>query len=261
MDQWRVAEDVAAFLVTEAGRHVRARVGRPGQIGHKSTLNDLVTEVDREVEVLLTEELQRRFPEHAVVGEEFGGDPKHGLVWYIDPIDGTTNFVHGLRGFTISVGLTQAGLPVAGAVYDPLSDELYSAAQGAGVRRNGVAVRVSGATDLGTGLLATGVPSVDPGRTEALNLIPEVAQVCPNIRNLGSAALHLAYVASGILTGYWQETLRPWDAAAGVLLVREAGGMVTDFNGSPWTAVVGGLVASNGHVHRELLHTLRRGRH
>lgn len=242
----------------EAGKLVSARVGHHGQVEVKSSPSDLVTEVDRQSEQLIRSALQEHFPEMAVVGEEFGGHAGSDLVWYIDPIDGTTNFVHGLPGFTISIGLAKAGVPVAGVVYDPTADVLFSAAAGDGARRNGAPLHVCGSEELGGGtLVGTGVPSVEPGRSDAMNQIAAVAAVCPNIRNLGSAALHLCHVAGGAFAAFWQKRLHAWDACAGVIIVREAGGQVTDLQGKPWDASRESLVASNGPVHAALLDILR----
>lgn len=250
-------EDAAVAAAVAAGRLVRPWAGRPRGLARKGAPADLVTDLDREAEAAIAGELRRRFPDHDLVGEESGGRAGAEYVWHVDPIDGTTNFVHGLPGFCVSVALARHGRPVAGAVYDPTADELFSARLGAGARANGRPLRVEATAALGEGLFGTGIPPVHPGQDFALRSLAAVALRARNVRNIGSAALHLAYVAAGRLTGFWEPALHAWDCAAGVLLVREAGGRATDIAGSDWHTGLRGVVGTNGQVHDELLAVLR----
>lgn len=253
----RAYEFCAAEAAVAAGRAVRPRVGRPEHVSTKAAAADLVTECDREAEALIVSILRQRFPEHAVFGEEGGGRQDGEFVWYVDPIDGTTNFVHGLPGFCVSVGLCRQGRPVAGAVYDPVAEVLYSASAGAGATANGLPLRVSAERRLEDSLLGTGVPPVEPARSWALASGAAVAGRVRNLRNLGSAALHLCQVASGHLGGFWEPALRAWDLAAAVIILREAGGRCTALDGDEWHAGVRGCAATNGAVHDELVAILK----
>jgi len=250
--QWVECELAAIEAAVEAGRLVRPWAGRAPDVQAKSGPADLVTDLDRRSEALIRGLLQGRFPDHAICGEEAGGRTDRELVWYIDPIDGTTNFVHGLPGFCVSVGLCLAGRPVAGAVYDPVADELFSASLGAGARCNGRPLHPSAETSLDLALLATGFPPGE-GREAAWR---QGHAVGGRVRNLGSAALHLCYVAAGRLGGFWESGLRPWDVAAGIAILHEAGGRASTLAGAPWHAGVLGCVGTNGGIHDELLAVL-----
>ena len=254
---WRDEELLAARTAVAAGRLVAGRAGAAAQVGSKATPADLVTECDRQSEALIREALGRADPGAGVFGEEGGGDRDQERVWFVDPIDGTTNFVHGLPGFTVSIGLTFRGRPVAGAIYDPPGGELFTASEGGGATVNGRPIAVSPEPDMVRGLFATGFPPVDPYREYALACAQTVVRRSRNVRNLGSAALHLAYVASGRLTGFWEPLLNAWDVAAAVVIVREAGGEATDMDGRTWTADLRGVLGTNGRVHAALLETLR----
>jgi myo-inositol-1(or 4)-monophosphatase len=254
---WRADELLAARAAAEAGTLVVSRLGRVGRVSSKAAPADLVTEVDRASEELIVGILRAERPGCAVYGEEGGGSLDGELVWLIDPIDGTTNFVHGLPGFSVSVALAYEGRPVAGAVFDPVRGEMFTASAGGGATLNGRPIRVSAEADFVRGLYATGVPPVEPVRSYALRCLTRVTQAARNVRNLGSAALHLAYVAAGRLTGFWEANLHAWDVAAGALLVSEAGGLVTDLEGRAWHAGLRGAVGTNGRVHDALLEALR----
>lgn len=250
-------EAAAVEVAVAAGRLVRRWAGRPRGLSSKATPADLVTELDREAEAMIAADLRRRFPDHDLYGEEAGGKTAAEFVWYVDPIDGTTNFVHGLPGYSVSVALTQGGRPVAAAVYDPTADEVFSAAVGEGARANGRPLHVERTATLAEALVGTGIPPVQPSKDYAVRSLVAVAARARNLRNLGSAALHLAYVAAGRLTGFWEPALNAWDCAAGVLLVREAGGRATDLAGTDWRAGLRGALGTNGAIHDELLAVLR----
>lgn len=254
---WRTEELLAARAAAEAGRYARYRWGEAREVGSKAAPADLVTEVDRECETIIRSVLLQAQPGCAVFGEEGGGDRDAERVWFVDPIDGTTNFVHGLPGFTISVGLTAEGTPVAGAVFDPVAGEMFTASAGGGATLNGRPIAVAASTTrTETGLFATGIPPVEPARSFALRTFVAVTARARNVRNFGSAALHLSYVACGRLTGFWEPRLNAWDVAAAVVVLREAGGRATDLAGRQWHSRLRGVVGTNGAVHDALLEIL-----
>ncbi len=224
---------------------------------------DLVTVADRTVEALLRERLTQSFAGHGIYGEE---GTRQGLEnefrWYVDPLDGTTNFAHGFPQFCVSMGLEQrpAGLApdkdgqlVAAVIYDPTRDELFTAERGRGASLNGHAMRVSKTATLGEALLATGFPSRKRHQNPNIHFYHELSLRTHGIRRAGSAALDLAYVAAGRIDAFWEFNLNPWDTAAGILLVEEAGGNVTDFYGGQYALKSHEILATNGEIHAELL--------
>jgi myo-inositol-1(or 4)-monophosphatase len=224
---------------------------------------DLVTVADRTSEKLIRERLAAAFPEHGIYGEEGTRDRLEGEYrWYVDPLDGTTNFAHGFPQFCVSLGLEQraAGLApdedgrlVAAVIYDPLRDELFAAERGRGALLNGKPMRVSRTPELAESLLATGFPSHKRHQNPNIHFYQEFTLRSHGVRRAGSAALDLAYVAAGRLDGFWEFNLNPWDTAAGILLVEEAGGQVTDFSGRHFRLDSREILASNGLIHAELL--------
>jgi myo-inositol-1(or 4)-monophosphatase len=236
------------------GRMVRAHAGsRELQVSGKGEPGDLVTNADLEVEQAIHGYLGRRFPRVAVVGEEGGDAALKDEAFYVDPIDGTLNFVHGLPPFGVSVGYWRDGLPRAAAVCNPLTGELFTAQRGAGAARNGKTIRVSGATLLRDSLVAGGWPYAREDRARLLSQMERVYLRAQEIRTIGCASLGLCYVACGIFDGYWEWGLKPWDLAAGVLIVTEAGGRVSSLSGKPFDLVDGEAAASNGRIHAELV--------
>ena len=250
----RVAVDAARA----AGRLLREHVDEPRRIAYKGRPTDLVTEMDGRAEALIVERLRRAFPDDAILAEELGAAPgPSGRRWLVDPLDGTTNYAHGLPIFAVSVALEREGRVELAVAYDPTRDELFVAERGAGATLNDVPLAVSGTATLGESLLVTGFP-YDIRTTTDTNL-PEYAAFSVRaraVRRLGSAVLDLAYVAAGRFDGYWELRLGPWDVAAGVLLVEEAGGRVTDLEEGPLDLDAPRVVASNGLVHPELLTVL-----
>jgi myo-inositol-1(or 4)-monophosphatase len=222
---------------------------------------DLVTDYDRRSEAYIVAELQTAFPDHAVRGEEGAQvNPGAEYEWLIDPIDGTTNFAHGVPIFAVVLTLLQNGAPIAGVIYDPSRDELFTGAQDAGAFLNGRPLRVSTRTQLSRALLVTGFPyDVRTNPDNNLDRFNHFAVRARAVRRLGSAALDLAYVAAGRFDGYWESRLHPWDVAAGVLLVREAGGRATNYADEPIPVPNIGLVASNGLIHQDMLRVIREG--
>ena len=237
-----------------------AHFGRAMHVEKKGAI-DLVTEIDREVERGFRALIAERFPDHAVLGEEFeqAGDREAlpDLCWVFDPIDGTTNYAHGLPIFCSSLALEIEGLAVVGAVYDPNRRELFTAERGRGAWLNGSPLRVSSASTLIDALLCTGFPYTVQDDPDALvGLFSAFLTVSRAVRRLGSAAIDLCYVAAGRLDGFWEQKLNPWDTAAGALIVEEAGGRVTTLRGEPFQSRRGNIVASNGRIHDHMLRTI-----
>lgn len=250
MQAW-AARDIAEEAARAAAAVlVQARAqGGARQVDHKGAV-DLVTEVDLRAEQAVRAVLERRSPGVPVLAEEQGGAWGARTRWIVDPLDGTTNFVHGLPHYAVSVALEQNGELLAGCVLDPSRDELWSAARGHGATCNGAPLRVSAVTDLSQALLATGFPYDRRTRAaEYLRPVQAFLERCQGIRRAGAAALDLAWVAGGRLDGFWELGLKPWDVAAGALLVQEAGGRVGEMDGGPLCLEAPRTLASNGHVH------------
>src|SRR6202790_220119 len=220
---------------------------------------DLVTAADRAAETLIRERITKQFPAHDVLGEEQGlNDQGSDYRWYVDPLDGTTNFAHGYPVFAVSLALEHRGAEqerrIAGVVYDPTRDELFTAEQGRGAHLNGNPIHVSKITQLKECLVATGFPSHKRHRNPNIHFYHQITLRTHGVRRAGSAALDLCNVASGRFDGFWEFNLNPWDTAAGVLVVEEAGGKVTDFSGGEFQIASRETLASNGLVHDALIH-------
>jgi myo-inositol-1(or 4)-monophosphatase len=216
---------------------------------------DLVTVADRKSEALILERIRKQFPTHDVMGEEgtrieTGSDYK----WYVDPLDGTTNFAHGYPVFCVSLAVERLGQRIAGVIYDPTRDEMFSAELGGGGRLNDAAMHVSTIANLGECLVGTGFPSQKRHKNPNIYFYQQLTLRTHGVRRAGSAALDLCNVASGRYEGFWEFNLNPWDTAAGVLMVEEAGGKVTDFSGGEFQIASRETLASNGLVHDALLH-------
>lgn len=248
-------------IARRAGAVIREATSHPRRIDFKGEVN-LVTQTDRDSEALIVEALTAEFPGAAILAEESGTQPgTNGLTWVIDPLDGTNNFAHGHPVFAVSIALWAGDGPLAGVVYDPLRDECFSAARGHGATLNREPVRVSSTRRLLESLLATGYPYDHHTALDA-NMAASSAFLrrAQDLRRSGAAALDLAYVACGRLDGFWELGLDPWDVGAGLLLVQEAGGRVSQYNGDPdMAALLHGHnhAASNGLIHSEMLATLR----
>ena len=220
---------------------------------------DLVTIADRESEILIRERIKARWPSHDILGEEQGLlDRGSDYRWYVDPLDGTTNFAHGFPVFCVSIALEHQTLElkgerIAAVIYDPTRDELFSAEQGRGAQLNGESIHVSKTHTVKESLLATGFPSRKRHKNPNIYFYHQITLHSHGVRRAGSAALDLCNVAAGRFDGFWEFNLNPWDTAAGVLIVEEAGGKVTRFNGSPFEIDSRETVASNGLVHEALL--------
>jgi myo-inositol-1(or 4)-monophosphatase len=249
--------DVAVEAARITGRFQQYRFTSLLDVTMKGDKN-LVTEVDQESERLIVEHLRRSFPDHSIVAEE--GEYQQGNTpfrWIIDPLDGTTNYAHGFPWFCVSIGLESAGELLAGVIYSPMHDELFTATTGGGAFLNGHRLHVSTRCPLQNTLLGTGFPydcASDPANNfENFITFQKAAR---GIRRAGAAALDLAYVAAGRLDGFWELKLKPWDVAAGVLIVREAGGIVTTFDGTDYDIFNNRIVASNGLIHDEMTEML-----
>jgi myo-inositol-1(or 4)-monophosphatase len=249
-----------------AGRIQRRYFRQPLTVEKKGPI-DLVTAADLEVEREFRALIANRFPTHTVLGEEQGSgpasrEPRSGEArfrWIVDPIDGTTNFAHGLALFCTSIALEIDGQLAVGVVYDPMAEELFTAERGGGARLNGAPLRVSDADRLLNALLCTGFPySIREERERLVAVFSAFLGEGQGIRRLGSAALDLCYVAAGRLDAFWEVHLHPWDMAAGVLIVEEAGGRVTDYTNRPVDLFGGQCVASNGRIHDAMLEVIVR---
>ena len=227
---------------------------RSGLRVEKKGAIDLVTEVDLEVERMFRRLVAVRFPDHAVLAEELGGaGDAASCRWVFDPLDGTTNYAHGVPIFCASLALEIDGVATVGAVYDPNRRELFTAERGVGAWLNGVPLRVSTVEMLIDAMLVTGFPyDVHETLDEVIGLFARFVGRARAVRRLGSAAIDLCWVAAGRMDAFWEQRLKPWDTAAGALIVQEAGGRVTGMDGAPWSARDGHILASNGWLHDQM---------
>jgi myo-inositol-1(or 4)-monophosphatase len=245
----------------EAGKILADKFGRALRVTNKGDI-DLVTEADIAAERLIVERIRSHHPRHAILTEESGdvvslGDAGSEYKWVIDPLDGTTNYAHGYPVFCVSVALEHEGRVVLGVVYDPTRDELFAAERGQGATLNGRSLRVSETDELNGALLCTGFPYDVRDRGDFARHFRNFIMRAQSVRRDGAAALDLAYVAAGRFDAFYEEGLRPWDVAAGVLLVEEAGGRVTHYDGSPFNIYTPPIAASNGLIHEAMLEVLR----
>lgn len=250
----------ACKAAREAGKVLARLYHQPHDIRYKGEI-DLVTEADVAAEKVILQILQKEYPRVAVLAEEghssYSDIPRE-PTWIIDPLDGTTNFAHGFPWFAVSIAYAEKGESQAGVIYAPMQDDLFCACRQSGAWLNGTKISVSRAGELTRSLLATGFPyDVRERPAEVIRALEKMLTRCQGIRRAGAAALDLAYVACGRLDGFWEIKLKPWDTAAGLLLVRESGGMVTDFQGGDYSPFLPEIVASNGLIHPELVEHLR----
>jgi myo-inositol-1(or 4)-monophosphatase len=244
--------DVAVEAAREAGSILLAEFDRPVKIGYKGEV-DIVTEADRRSEAAVVGRLHRHFPKHTVVAEEGSGHQGASpFRWYVDPLDGTTNFAHGYPCFCVSIALAENDELLVGVVLNPVNGELFTAVKGEGAYLNNKRIQVSAVSRLATSLLATGFPSQKRTENPNIHYYWQFTLASHGVRRDGSAALDLASVACGRFDGFWEFGLKRWDTAAGTLLVREAGGMVTDFAGRPYQPGDRECLASNRLIHSEM---------
>ena len=244
--------DTAVEIAREAGALLAQMFKRPQEISYKRP-SDLVTEADRKSEVLIIERLRSRVPKHGVVAEEGGGqESSSDYRWYVDPLDGTTNFAHGFPVFCVTLGLTYRGEVVAGVAYDPTREELFTVERGSGAYLNNKRIHVSKNAKLSECLVATGFPPFAENHELNIQFYHRFTRLSHGVRRAGSAALDLAYVAAGRFDGFWELKLNPWDKAAGSLMVTEAGGKVSNLAGGPFDLMADEVFASNGLVHEQM---------
>jgi myo-inositol-1(or 4)-monophosphatase len=253
----------ALNIATTAARRAGTQILRGLDQRHELQIdvkgqNDFVSEVDRKAEKSIIDVIQRAYPDHAILAEESGSQAgKSEFEWIIDPLDGTTNFLHGNPQFSVSIALRYKNRLEVAVVYDPLRDELFTASRGEGAQLNGRKMRVSASPSLKNALVGTGFPFKYQQHIDAyLATFKAMLQQVADLRRPGSAALDLAYVASARLDGFWEIGLQPWDMAAGVLLIEEAGGLVSDFGGSHTYFKTGNVIAGNPRILKAILQTI-----
>lgn len=245
--------DIAVEIASEAGALLAELSKQPREISYKRK-SDIVTDADRRSEAMIIERLRGHFPDHAIVAEEGGGkETGSDYCWYVDPLDGTTNFAHGFPVYCVTLALAYRDEVIAGVVYDPTREELFAAERGAGATLNGERIKVSQTADLAESLLGTGFPPFASNHDLNLQFFFKLTHLSHGIRRAGAAALDLCSVAVGRFEGFWELKLNPWDKAAGSLLVTEAGGRVTDLNGGPFSLHRDEIFASNGLIHETML--------
>ncbi len=245
-------------VAKEAGELIKENFGKHQSIEYKSNLSDLVTETDKRAEKLITDFIKREFPSHNILSEEGSGKKGHSdYLWVIDPIDGTTNFAHGLPIFSVSIGVVKNDEIIAGVVYDIMRNVIYSAEKGGGAFANGKKLRVSKNSDLRKSLLVTGFPyNVSENPNNVYEKFIAFLKNSRAVRRLGSAAIDCCYVAEGVFDGFWEVSLNPWDICAGKLIIEEAGGKVTNFKGEKVSIFSVEFLASNGYVHEKMMKIL-----
>lgn len=241
-------------LARDAGSLLKRRMGKIEKVSFKDKVN-LVTDVDKRCEDIILQRVKSSYPNHCIISEESGKSGMSGseYLWLIDPLDGTTNYAHGFNFFCVSIALMKAGKIIAGAVCDPLRNELFSAAKGSGAFLNGNRIEVSGVRRLDKALLSTGFP-YRFGKAMRRNIenFSRFMMKAQAVRRPGSAALDLCYVASGRFDGFWEAELNPWDTAAGALIVEEAGGRVSDFGSHPFNPFMKQILATNKKLHSQM---------
>jgi myo-inositol-1(or 4)-monophosphatase len=242
-------------IAKEAGEIVRKGFGKKLKIEYKSNETNLVTEIDKASEKLITDFIKENYPEHDILAEESGENKKGSeYLWVVDPLDGTTNFAHGLPIFSVSIGLQKNGKTILGVVYDVMQDVAYFAEAGKGAYANYERIKVNLNDKINHSVLVTGFPyNISENPENALEKFSALTRKARAIRRLGSAAIDLCYVAKGIFDGFWEVYLHPWDICAGKLIVEEAGGIVTDFKGNKIDIYSKRILASNEKIHSHLL--------
>lgn len=250
--------NAATQIALEAGEYIMESVAELKQVDYKGRA-DLVTNVDRGSEELIMHRIQDRYPDHDILAEESGGKKsEHDIRWVIDPIDGTTNFVHGYRNFCVSIAVQKNEETVAAAVYNPATDEMFAASRGNGMFVNDQPAQVSETDTLAESMVATGFPyKMSDHWHRSMDLFKLFYYKTHGVRRDGSAALDLAYVASGRFEGFWEYDLHPWDVAAGLLLVEEAGGVTTDFSDNRSSIFHRQVLATNGKIHQDMLKVIQ----
>jgi len=245
--------EFATSLARQTGDFIRSRSASDFSVEHKGRI-DLVTEVDKEAQGRIVSAIEKHFPDHGILAEEsYSKDGGSGYTWIIDPLDGTTNFVHHLPVYAVSLAVYLQGRPLVGVCYNPAAGELFAAEAGQGATRNGKPIKVSATTEIVNALVATGFPYRSQNLDQISARFFRVITQAQGVRRLGAAALDLCYVACGVFDAFWEEGLAPWDMAAGALILTEAGGRITNLDGTPFDLERGTVAASNSHLHDAIL--------
>jgi myo-inositol-1(or 4)-monophosphatase len=252
--------DQVIEIAKKAGRFLKENEGKISEIKEKGSFTNLVTDIDKGSEAMIKSFIQQNFPGHGILAEESGASsPTSEYRWIIDPLDGTTNFTHAFPVYCVSIAVELKGELIAGAVYDPNFDELFSAEKGAGAYMNGRKLQVTSTDKLEKSMLATGFPyDVRNNPFNCVQHFEEFLVKAQAVRRLGSAALDICYVAAGRLDGFWEVNLHPWDTAAAVLITTEAGGKVSGFKGEKYSIYQRDIVLSNGTIHDEMLDLIKK---
>lgn len=260
--------DFAKRLAVKAGNIILKHMNQQVETESKTSGKDLVTEIDRMVEQFIQQELTATFPDHQMLGEEeaFASEEKYKQVlndfhsipyiWVVDPIDGTNNFIQNIPGFVVSIALVSYGKPIVGVIYDPVTDELFYATENGGAYLNEKKINVPHVDHLNESVIGTSFSSDTKIRSLTVRNIEMFLPKCRTIRVLGAAALNLAYVAKGRLTSFYHFQLSPWDVAAGILIISEAGGKITTMKGTPYELSESSILVSNGFIHQQMLDTI-----
>jgi myo-inositol-1(or 4)-monophosphatase len=243
----------------EAGELIRGGFGTLFEIEYKTNVKNLVTHIDKASEKLIIDFIKKKYPSHSILAEESGEDNRGSeYLWVIDPLDGTTNFAHGLPIFSVSIGLQKNNEIICGVIYDVMQDVMFSSERGSGAYANGKEIRVNENHQLSHSLLVTGFPyNIADNPEGALDKFITITKASRGIRRLGSAAIDLCYVANGIFDGFWEIHLHPWDMCAGMLLIEEAGGEISGFRGEAVDIFTKKILATNGRIHGELMSYLK----
>ncbi len=250
--------NIAIAAARAAGNHIMRYMDRADQLKiTKKGRNDFVTEVDRGAEAEIVRQVRKNYPDHEILAEEGGASGKNDVVWIIDPLDGTTNFLHGLPHFAVSIGIQVKGKLEHGVIYAPCTQDLYVTSRGTGATLNSRKIRVSKTKDLDASLVGTGVPIRAQNLDAYIPMLRSVVATTAGVRRAGAASLDLAYVAAGRLDAFWELNLKPWDVAAGLLLVEEAGGIVSEIFGAEDLLATGNVLAATPKLHPQLAEMLR----
>ena len=245
--------NIAISAARSAGNLIMRSQERVEQLQvERKTRNDFVTQIDRAAEQEIISQIRKAYPQHAILAEESGQQGEDEVVWIIDPLDGTTNFIHRFPHFAVSIGIQVRGRLEHGVIYAPSTQDLYCASRGAGATLNNRKLRVSSCKDMDQALIGTGVPLRSTAMDTYVPMLRNVVDKTAGVRRAGSAALDLAYVAAGRLDAFWELGLKPWDIAAGIVLVQEAGGVVNEIFGSEDPLATGNVLASNTKLHDEV---------
>jgi myo-inositol-1(or 4)-monophosphatase len=242
----------------QAGNLIREGFGKQFKVEFKTNEINLVTEIDTASEKLIADFIKKKYPSHGILAEEGSESNKNAeYLWVIDPLDGTTNYVHGLQIFAVSIGLQKNNETIVGVVYDVMQDIVYAAEKGSGSTANSVKIKVSENEILGHSLLVTGFPyNIKENPDKALERFSTLSKKSRGIRRLGSAAIDFCYVATGVFDGFWEVSLNPWDICAGKLIVEEAGGIVTDFDGKAIDIFTKKILCTNRKIHQQMIEVM-----